>query len=164
VKLTNGRTALVDDEDYERVSALVWWEQDGYAMRQVRPGGRKAKARRVWMHRFVLGIEQPYPDVEVDHLDSDGLNNQRANLRVVTKAENQQNRQKQRSPASSRFKGVSRDDSDGRTKPWRAYIRVGGRLIRLGRFADEEEAARAYDAAALEHFGPNANTNFKRGA
>lgn len=107
------------------------------------------------MHRLLL---PGY--VEVDHVDGEGLNNRRFNLRGATRRQNSYNA-RLRSGGSSRFKGVSLDAmaSERGAAPWRAYIRVDGRQIVLGRFQTEAAAARAYDTAALEVFGEFAATN-----
>ena len=167
IQRTNGRKVLVDDENYERLAKVKWSEEHGHAVRQVRIGGRAGKARkarRVWMHRLVLGVTDAYPIVEIDHVDGNGLNDQRASLRIVSKSQNQRNRRKQTSTASSRFKGFSWDKSNRTViKPWRAHMRVEGKLIMLRRFADEQDAAKAYDEAATRYFGLHAHTNFKEG-
>ena len=92
----------------------------------------------------------------VDHVDGNGLNNQRSNLRPTTQAQNLANQLK-RLGVTSKFKGVCWRD---RPSPWRATITVDGRQRGLGSFADEEQAARAYDAAALDLFGDRARLNF----
>lgn len=158
--LTDGSVALLDDEDLPRVLQLgdMWANEGGYAARQKRFGGRKGKAVRYWMHRVVLRDVPAYPVAEVDHINGNKLDNRKANLRVVTKRENMQHRPKLKREG---FKGAYFDDSCRVLKKWRAMIRVDGKLLRLGRYATPEEAARAYDAAAREHFGEYAYTNFK---
>ena len=104
---------------------------------------------REFMHRLVMGCR---PREEVDHRNGDGLNNRRHNLRSTTHSLNQANRR--RVTGKSGFKGVFQ-----RSGKWRAYITVAGRFISLGSFITAEEAARAYDVAAREHFGEFACTN-----
>lgn len=149
-----GVYAVVDAIDCGLVSGHAW---------SLDPKGRYAVAytdlrdvsRRVWMHRLIMN---PQPHEVVDHIDGDGLNNQRSNLRVCSKAENGRNRRKQRTRAAtaSRFKGVSWDITNMK---WRARIVLGGKQRSLGSFHCEQQAAMAYDAAALEHFGRFACTN-----
>lgn len=109
-----------------------------------RPGGGYST---VGMHAIINRTPKGF---DTDHRDGDGLNNTRANLRTATRAENGRNRSKSRTGGTSRFKGVHWDKQKSR---WRSSIRVNGRLFHVGLFFDEAEAAAAYDAAALEHFG-----------
>lgn len=113
------------------------------------------------MHRLVLGVTEPYPIVEVDHVNHDGLDNRKANLRIVTKSENQRGRFRNANKRSSSYKGVFYDPSPRGKKPWRVKIRVGGVLKSFGRYVTEEEAARVYDQRASELFGEHAKLNLK---
>lgn len=124
-----------------------------YATRSYRVDGRVTTQS---MHRLLI------PDVpEVDHKDGDGLNNQRSNLRAATSAQNQANKRSILSvggrPASSRFKGLC---WFARHQKWQVNIRVDKKRRFLGYFADEIEAALAYDAAAREAWGEFAWLNF----
>jgi hypothetical protein len=108
------------------------------------------------MHRMVMDAP---PDKLVDHINQNGLDNRRSNLRLATSAENQRNAHgrgiHRGKPSSSRFRGVSRSGAK-----WSAHISVNGRNIRLGTFRDEEQAAKAYDAAARAYHKQFARTNF----
>jgi hypothetical protein len=109
------------------------------------------------MHRVIMDANA---GMEVDHekhrpLPEKVVDNRKANLRVCTTQQNQANRRPNRG-CTSAFKGVSLLKREGK---WRAQITVDGRNRYLGRFTDEFAAARAYDAAALEHFGEFAHTN-----
>lgn len=143
IRLTQGKIAIVDDADLPLLDGRPWCAQKTrhhwYAV-----------SRGITMHRLLAGAE----GLQVDHIDGDGLNNRRSNLRVGTVSQNQANRRT--AFGASRFKGVNREK---RGKPWRAAIKVNGRKIHLGAFEDEAEAARAYDQAALEYFGEFACTN-----
>lgn len=162
VLLTSGKVALVDEEDYDRVVSMgKWSEENGYAVRQIRVGGRKGPAKRIWMHRFVLSVTEPYPAAEVDHVNHEGLDNRKVNLRKVTKSENQRGRTRNANKRSSSYKGVFYDPSPRGKRPWRVKIRVGGVLRSFGRYATQEEAARVYDQRASELFGEHAKLNLK---
>lgn len=158
IPLSRGEFATVDDEDFEWLNQFRWyyvrcggsWE---YALRNVVVGGRR---RTQGMHRLILG------EVEgrcSDHINGDGLDNQRANLRACTHTENMRNRRKHKNNTSG-FTGVHWRNS---TKKWRAQIDADGRKRHLGYFDDIEEAARAYDAAALKLHGEFATLNFPVG-
>jgi hypothetical protein len=111
------------------------------------------------MHRVIM---EAGPSEVVDHINGDGLDNRRINLRKCTNAENQRNIHARRS--SSGYKGVTKiQRSYNLKRPWAAAISVGGargKRIHLGYFADPADAARAYDRAAQKHFGAFANLNF----
>jgi hypothetical protein len=150
IRLTQGKVAIVDDEDFRRLSCYNW-----YAHRAGNKwyAERKKNRKTVKMHHAILGISG---GLEVDHQDGNGLRNTRDNLRLATKSQNAQNKKKP-CGGTSRFKGVSWRESN---KKWRAQIRANGHLIQLGDFDDEEDAAKTYDEAARRYFGEFARTNF----
>lgn len=152
IPLTKGKAAIVDDADYEQLSQRRW------RLLAPKRGGEYAlgQARGVTMamHRV---IACPPPGMEVDHINGNGLDNRRGNLRVCTKSGNQRNQRVQSRAKTSAFKGVS--GMRGRTR-WVACIKLGGRDTYLGSFGNEVDAALAYDAVAREHFGEFARTNF----
>lgn len=153
IELTRGQVALVDDADAPALLPHSWCvlpaHRSGfYAVRAIGPG------QIVSMHRQIMGLPQSRTP-HVDHRDGDGLNNQRANLRIATVSQNHANSRKPRC-GTNRFKGVTRSTHG---KPWQARIVVLQRAYWLGRFHTEEEAARAYDVAAREHFGEFAALN-----
>lgn len=148
IPLTRGDVALVDDEDAGFVLRWKWCRASAkrYAVGQV--GGRQVR-----MHRLLLGA---LPGQEVDHINGDGLDNRRCNLRLATSTQNKANRRK--SPGlSSRYKGVYR--RPGRST-WYAVITTERRTRHLGSFGSEVEAALAYDHAALAAWGEFAFLNF----
>lgn len=147
-KVAAGRVALVDDEDYELVMQYRWNGRDTvsgglYAVTRKRGSGSK-----IFMHRMLTG----FPGA--DHRDLNGLNNQRANLRVSSHAQNQANKLKRKDSASP-YKGVTRHD--GR---WSAQVQLNYEIRNLGRFIDEIDAALAYDAGARALHGEFARLNF----
>jgi len=139
--------ALVDDDDFEKVNIGRWTAQkratgDYHAAKYI---GEKY----VYMHRLILEPKEGY---QTDHIDGNGLNNQKYNLRYVTKRQNQWNRHR----AKGRFKGLSKDKRRG---TFRANIFVNGKQKYLGEFKTEEEAAKKYNEAALTYFGEFARLN-----
>ena len=161
IPLTKGYTAVVDDEDYERVSRRKWCasvthRKDGsikgvYAQRRVSLGGGGSAIQL--LHRFIAGITDS--KVQVDHVDHDGLNNRRENLRAATNTQNSRNSRLSANNTSG-FKGVTWEKSRGL---WQAQIYIAGRNYVLGHFASAQLAAVAYDTAACDHFGEFALTN-----
>lgn len=149
VPLTQGKYALVDDSDFEALTRHDWHvskQSKGrfYALRSVANGKGKQKAIR--MHREIM---QTPEDMETDHVDGNGLNNQRSNLRVCTKAENNRNVSKRRDNTSG-FKGVSFEKS---SKRWAANIMSNGKQIKIGRFPTKESAYAAYCEACVKYHG-----------
>jgi hypothetical protein len=158
IQLTKGQATQVDDSDYEGLSRYKWMavycRGIYYAARMLpRTLCRELgiPRRSVMMHNELL---RPTNDLVVDHRDGDGLNNQRTNLRPATRHQNMQNMKAV--IGSSKYKGVHRPS--GRNK-WVAQIRVNDRVQTLGRFETENEAALAYNAAALKYFGEFARLN-----
>lgn len=155
IQLTQGYVATVDDEDFERVSAFKWFAVvDKSKRRTVHQVYARTKMgdRAIGLHRFLLNA---LPGQLVDHKNTDGLDCRRENLRLVTREQNGANRRKGIG-TSSKFKGVTRW-SRGR---WRAQIQSNGKMMHLGIFNHEEDAAREYDRAAKEFFGSFALLNF----
>jgi hypothetical protein len=152
IPLSQGLVALVDADDFDRVMAFKWSTREHrntfYAQRNVRkPDGRSTTQQ---LHSFLTGWPL------VDHIDGDGLNNRRSNLRPATHIQNLQN-QRRRSNNTSGHKGVSWDAPRGK---WLARIQVDGARRYLGIFDTAEAAALAYDAAAREYYGEFAALNF----
>ena len=142
---------LVDDQDWGSIEAYYWnIEEIQTAGESIFYAGRRCGNRRLRMHRQVLGLSDS--TIEVDHVNGNGLDNRRENLRSSTRSENQRNRGVV--AGISKFKGVNFDNG------WRARIALGDQRLHLGRFQTEEEAALAYDEAALKHFGEFARCNF----
>lgn len=148
IKLSRGKVALVDDADYEWLSQWKWWyHPEGYA--------RGGKGGRYFLHRVIMGAPK---GIQVDHIDGNGLNCQKNNLRLATNKQNAYNQRKYHYPKStSQYKGVSLIVASGK---WRACVMLNGKDINAGHYATEIEAARARDKKAKELHGEFASLNF----
>lgn len=146
--------AYVDDEDYERVSALKWRLFYGNQQKMYAANGDGTL-----MHRVIAGTPT---GMQTDHRNGNGLDNRRSNLRIATHSQNLANQPsrlvRKGRPTQSKFKGVTH--LEGRLRPWRATISVHRKQHFLGYHPNEVDAARAYDAAARLYFGEFAHTNF----
>jgi hypothetical protein len=144
IPLTQGKFALVDDDTYLAIGHLKWYahfeHNTWYALRNFRKGtGKQAKIR---LHHIVMGF--PLNNMEIDHKDGNGLNNQRDNLRLVTHRKNQQNTHNHR---NGKLAGAHYFKPD---KIWRARIYINGKLTVLGYFKTEQEAHKAYMEALYD--------------
>lgn len=149
IPLTQGKVAIVDDSDFDWLNQWKWCAFSNYS------GGKRYAIRsaspKLLIHRLILSPPKGY---ESDHIDGDGLNNQRVNLRVCTTSQNQQNRINQK--GISQFKGVSWHKLTGK---WQVRICLNGKFLHIGLFNSEIDAAKAYDSAALKYFGEFARLN-----
>lgn len=149
----NGDRILVDDENFEELNEYRWHlDGRGYAQRTGPTGLPKPKRRSVYMHRQLLGLAHG-DGRHGDHCNMNKLDNQKANLRVCSHAENMRNR-KAYANNTSGFKGVGFDKRD---KKWRADIWLNGKHKHLGYFSTPEAAYSAYCQAATELHGAFAN-------
>jgi hypothetical protein len=144
--------AMVDDEDYDRVIEAGPWHRKvrshtTYVYRAIYADGRQITQQ---LHNFITGFDR------VDHIDHDGLNNQRLNLRLATQRQNMQNR-RPLDACTSQYKGVCWHKRGGK---WQATIRIDGIQTYLGMFDDEVEAALTYDHHARIEYGDFAYLNF----
>jgi hypothetical protein len=166
IPLTQGKVALVDDEDYEALNAFKW-----YAYRSCRTYYAQRMARRPdggWnhedMHRAILArkLERALVKGEkTDHWNGDGLDNQRGNLRLATNAQNNRNCRRRRSNPSSQYLGVSWDKCRKKWRAqWRAQMMVNGEPIFLGYHTTELAAAEAREAYVIAHPELMARLNF----
>jgi hypothetical protein len=147
------RYTLVDADDYEELNRHYWqlFEKERGGRYVVRLDGRKI----ISMHRVI--VKAPKGKV-VDHIDGDGVNNTKKNLRIASIGQNNMNCRKTNRPTSSKYKGVC---WYSKRKKWQARISYDGKSKFLGHFNSEQDAARAYDEAAKKHHGKFAGLNFK---
>ena len=150
IQLANNKgVALVDDEDYDMLMQYKWHlSVNIYAEANIKINNKWTTKR---MHKFLINTPNK---MEVDHIDGNGLNNQKSNLRIVTTSQNQMNRKKQN--GSSIYKGVYFDNNANK---WCAQIYVNKKRIYLGLFINEKDAAIVYNEKAKELFGEFANLN-----
>lgn len=160
IPLTRGKFAQVDDEDYEYLMQFKWYvnNQKGYwyVLRSISRGS-------ISMHRFIMN---PPKDMVVDHIDHDTLNNQRSNLRICTRAQNNMNSNAQKDRKSSKYKGVSikrakvkRSYGYWEKTYWVAFISINNKIKTIGLYPTERDAALAYNEAAKKHQGEFARLN-----
>lgn len=161
IPLTQGRFAKVDNADFPWLNQWKWClskvDKKEYAVRNDYHDGKNHYIR---MHVAITGPIKK--GLERDHIDGDGLNNQRRNLRICTKAQNLRNRKKP-TINDELYTGIHTYNNKKRTK-WRAIIGHGGVTTHLGMFNSPEDAARAYDKAAQKYFGEYARLNFPEAA
>jgi hypothetical protein len=155
LRLTKGYVAIIDDEDFDRLSQWKWTAvvtgqriKRVYAYRRALVPGDTPRRQALYLHRAILNA----PDgSDVDHINGDTLDNSRANLRLATRSQNLANSRRARGVTG--FRGVTIDKRDG------AFVmRCSGASKR---FATAEGAARAYDAAARQRYGQFAKLNFQ---
>jgi hypothetical protein len=148
--------AVVDLDDMVLVSNVRWFFHSNSKSRTAYAFGRiNGQPNKIAMHRFLLGVSSDGP--EIDHIDGNGLNNRRSNLRLCSRNENQQNTRTRRVGRSG-YRGVHRVP---KSEKWYAKISKQGVVHRIGGFDTPEQAACAYDDAALRLYGPHALTNFR---
>lgn len=144
ILLTQGMKSIVDEEDFTRVNALKWFYTHGYARND-------AGKKRVYMHRFILGLRRGQ---YCDHRNHDRLDNRRKNLRVCSQSQNCANQYKNTKNTSG-FKGVSYHKT---LKYWTASLKQNGK-IKVKYRKSKEDAALAYNEMAREVFGEFALLN-----
>jgi hypothetical protein len=152
--LTQGQVAIVDDEDYEMLSAYNWYavkiKGGFYARRSLSAHGKSYK--HIMMHRVIMGVDEE--SIFVDHRDRNGLNNQKSNLRFATVSQNACNKKTQKN--NSGHKGVYFRKSKN---IFQASLRINGKPIYLGSSKDVLVCAKMYNDAAIKYFGEFAKLN-----
>lgn len=141
ISLTQGKVTLVDDDIYDVVKNLKWCWRSGMTKNSTGYAGKTFSADHglsgmMFLHHVVAGY--PLDNLIVDHIDGDGLNNQRNNLRIITKSENMANLKIHR---NGRLRGCYKIKSKNSIySKWRATIRIEDKVIHLGLFETEQEA------------------------
>ena len=157
IKLTQKKFVLIDNEDYELISKYKWHTTTNnniiFYVKHSYQDEKTKKIKNILMHRLIMKIIDP--KTHVDHVNSNGLDNRKHNLRICTPAQNQMNQIKIR--GRSKYKGVSWHKHG---KKWQVSIQIGKKRKHLGYFHNEIEAAKAYDTAARLYFGEFARLNF----
>lgn len=148
IKLTQGEVALVDDDLYEELNLFKWCVHKG-----VNTFYAKRDQKGIMMHRVVVGLTDL--DLFVDHINGNGLDNQKSNLRICSQSKNSMNQSPQLN-RSSIYKGVCYHKL---AKKWQSYIKINGKLKYNGLFVNESDAAIAYNNMAAELFGKYAKLN-----
>jgi hypothetical protein len=153
VSLTQGRIAIIDDEDWDLIKDYKWFAfkmcNTYYAVTNYYKEDRSRKL--LLMHRLILDAQ---PGQRIDHKNRNGCDNRKENLRFASVAENAMN--KESHTGTSIYKGVCWDRGK-----WKSSIATGRKSFHLGRFVSEKEAAKAYDKKAIELFGDFAKLNIQ---
>lgn len=153
IPLKHGKVALVDDEDYSLLSCWTWMAYKGYNTWYAKRETPRPERKTIAMHVHIM---KPPKGMRVDHIDGNGLNNQRHNLRVCTNAQNIQNSRKSKANVTG-YRGVCWNKE---VKKYHAQLTFNYERIHIGYFSDPAEAAHAYDKVAKERFGEFAVLNF----
>ena len=151
IHLSAQKSTIVDDCDFARLSAYRWYCVSGYAVRKV----TGANGRLTW-ERMARAITDAPSGMCVDHINGDKLDNRRSNLRICTRGQNARNTKKPSHGKTSTFKGVS---WYRRYSKYQAAVSSNGKRVHLGYYDRAEDAARAYDEAALKAYGEFALIN-----
>jgi len=164
IQLTHGQVTQIDDE-FEYLNQYKW-----YARRDLRNSHARYYAARTihsheivsvdLIHRVIMEIKLGRPLLkteEIDHINHDGLKNILDNLRVVTRSQNAMNQRKRNMNAHSQYKGVTWHKKHSK---WYAQIQINKKMVYLGLYITEKDAAHAYDTAAKLYFGEYAQLNF----
>lgn len=144
IKLTQGKVALVDDCDFEYLNQWKWYAHKsirGVNLYYAKRNSKELNRKTIFMHHVVIG--KPSSGLVTDHIDGNGLNNQRNNLRIVTQRVNSQNNH---NTQTSSFVGVT---FHKQTKKWQAQIKINGKSKYLGLFNKEEDAHLRYKKEIL---------------
>ena len=155
IQLTQGKVAIVDDDDFNRLSQWKWcYDGVGYAYRRKTISKNNSISWR--MHWEI--VDKPRQGMCIDHINGNKLDNRKYNLRIVTQSQNKMNSVKHIDNTSG-HKGVTYLKCGQRKKRWLVQIMVNGKRISIGYFLNKEDAAKAYNDAAKKYFGEFAKLN-----
>ncbi len=157
ISLSQGKNAIVDDEDFDYLNQWKWYAREDYqafyASRNLRMGNGKRKT--ISIHNILMGKKR---GKVIDHINNNGLDNRKENLRFCTNRENTWN-QRKKYGQSSRFKGVSWSSLK---KLWIVQITLNGKVIKLAECKNERKAGKIYDTYATKMFGKFALINYAK--
>lgn len=153
IYMRDNKEMIIDVEDLQKVINYHWFPVKG---RKTYYAKANHFGCRVWAHRIILGNKISAELNQIDHINHNGLDNRKCNLRLCNNQQNHFNISKRRCNTTSQYKGVSW--SSDRNK-WMACIALNGKTKNLGRFDNEIDAAKAYNEASKQYFGEFANLN-----
>jgi len=154
IKLTRGKLALIDNEDFEYLNQWKWHWDGEYAARTIKFNGITHK---ITMHRLILNNIPK--GKESDHINRDKLDNRRNNLRIVSNAENQMNKNLQKNNRS----GVRGICWYGKYDKWQTRIGFGGKKMFLGYFSNIKDAIEIYNTTSKKLYGKFTYINQMKG-
>ena len=141
----------INDEDLEIIKPYKWVKGIRYPIAHIYKNGKRTS---LYMHKLLMGEIG-----EMDHINGDGFDNRRANLRKATRQQNSFNQKINRSNNTSGYRGVTWKTPHGKEGWWYAGIEINGKSIHLGCYKDKIEAAKIYNQAAIKYFGEYARLN-----
>ncbi|MCJ7676076.1 MAG: HNH endonuclease, partial [Sedimentisphaerales bacterium] len=157
IRLAGPKYAKVDPADYKRLRGYEWLvkkrRKNFYALRHS-VSGKTGKESLIYMHQEIIEVPE---GMVIDHINRDGVDNRRANLRAATHSQNMCNRRKRLGTTHSKYRGICWRKKD---RKWQAKIGFEKKRIHLGTFSNEIDAAKAYDRAARKYHGEFASPNF----
>lgn len=158
IYLSKGYFAIVDDEDFDLVNQYKWYYnlgrrcKTGRASTRLKDKNNKFGTSHIFMHRLIMSAPK---GMQVDHINGNGLDNRKSNLRICTQSENNKNMFLS-SKNKSGYKGVSWHKYANK---WRATAKDKYKQVHLGLFENKIDAARAYDDYVVKNYGEFARTN-----